>query len=505
MENAAAWRKRFLITYFAYICVFDMALLVFGEPMADHSRVFALVGDVFASFMIFAGLSLHKGDKRRPWDWFLAASVLYLFGEAAWAFYVDYLNLNPSTPSPCDIFYLSNSFVSIYAGNCYLEQSGIRIKKPSLDVRIALIAVYALVSYYIIYPLFVVQDMVSISVNMIVLLLDFLVVFVLFSVVFDDTTKRVTTTKRAFLLAIAFSFFVVADPIVIFMDIHEMDLPSWLEPFWAIPFVFFGAAAMVSDEENDISEPSPRLIYCLDCVRILLPYLFTVIVLIFLGTRFDVHHPLLVLSVVLVCLLARGYFLAVRRNGEPASARNEHEQVIFPGDSEAVNINRKIIHAAEADFFTHLIKMYGVEDSFTTIAKASGVGTALGAILVDIDDFDKNSLAQNGVSVVDIHNGVVACIRSIIRNKDVAGCFSGDKYIILLPEANHQDLALVAARLIKSIGNSKILARNNITLSLGCASRKITSEDYSPDRLIKDVNDALLRAKESGGNQFVIV
>ena len=99
---------------------------------------------------------------------------------------------------------------------------------------------------------------------------------------------------------------------------------------------------------------------------------------------------------------------------------------------------------------------------------------------------------------------VAACIRLIIRGDDIAGRFGGDEFIVLLPGADVHTAAAVAQRLQEKVRENSELNSRGVTLSIGCASKILTHQNYDMEHLLKQADDALYHAKENGRNQFVI-
>ena len=100
--------------------------------------------------------------------------------------------------------------------------------------------------------------------------------------------------------------------------------------------------------------------------------------------------------------------------------------------------------------------------------------------------------------------GVAESIRHTIRGDDIGGRFGGDEFLVLLPGANDEAVERVAERLREAAAKNETLTEMNITLSVGGASWSVGREDYRPNKLLRQADEALYVAKEKGRDRFVM-
>ena len=262
--------------------------------------------------------------------------------------------------------------------------------------------------------------------------------------------------------------------------------------------MLLGFVSTFADEDEKAPETPahPQLETVLEYFRVLLPYLFTFIILLLVGIHLGITHPLFLWAVILVVALSLRQIGILLRNRRLMATIRENEKRLNLQNYELQRLNQKILRDAEVDFLTQLANRRYIDQSFDRLTPPEGVQVSLGLLLIDVDYF-KRINDSYGHQIGDlILQQVAACIRSVIRGGDVAGRFGGDEFILLLPSTDSSTIATVAERLQEKIRRDDELASRNVTLSIGCASQTITSESYDPDELLRQADEALYRAKE---------
>ena len=104
-------QRRIVVTaYLTYIVAFYMVLFWKIEPFCSYVSTFGLIGHFLTFPLYWFGLNIHRGERRWPWIWFTATGVFYFLGDFLWAYYAEWLGTGIDSPSPCDVFYLLNSY-----------------------------------------------------------------------------------------------------------------------------------------------------------------------------------------------------------------------------------------------------------------------------------------------------------------------------------------------------------------------------------------------------------
>lgn len=130
----------------------------------------------------------------------------------------------------------------------------------------------------------------------------------------------------------------------------------------------------------------------------------------------------------------------------------------------------------------------------------------LSIVLLDIDHF-KNVNDQHGHKVGDSTLQHVAKILSDgIRNYDRVGRWGGEEFILILPETQTQDAALVAERLRTQMAAKSIPLDNELHLSVHISSGVacVNGQFSSLAKLIDAADQALYQAKQTGRNKVCI-
>ena len=507
MNSLTIEKKRHLLVtaYFLYLAFYYAVTGFEIEPFASHESTLGVFGNLIAVTMLYHGMKSHPQEFRKPWAWFLATAVLYTIGEGLWAFYEDFLGLDPSSPSICDVFYLANSFTSLYAGICYLRQIGVKTKDITFDVVLSLFAIGGLMYHFVLLPIASTweENAASVLINSVISLIDLSFFVTLILIVFGEDEK-ILSTKRALLLAFTFIGFLAIDQGTMLISIYSLETPSWVEPLWAAPMFLLGLASMYPETDDQPKEENPQLGRAMSYGRILLPYILTFAILVLIGVQLNITHSLFIWAVLLVILMSIRQVLVLMRNRTLVEEIRDNEKKLNLQNYELQKLNRQILRDAEIDFLTQLANRRFIDQTFDRLVPPDGIETTLGVLLIDVDKF-KNINDTYGHPIGDlVLQHVASCIKKVTREGDIAGRFGGDEFIILLPGADRRVTALVAKRLMGQISKAAELASRNVTLSIGCTNQTITKATYNAESLLKEADEALYEAKESGRNRFIL-
>lgn len=141
------------------------------------------------------------------------------------------------------------------------------------------------------------------------------------------------------------------------------------------------------------------------------------------------------------------------------------------------------------------------------LARLRRRGGELGVIMVDIDAF-KAINDRHGHLVGDaVLRAVADTLRAEVRPYDAVGRFGGEEFIVLLAEANPEQVVRTAERLRRSIAECEVVVAptlgggtvRGMTASIGTASFPQSSGDL--DGLMVSADAALYAAKHGGRNR----
>jgi diguanylate cyclase (GGDEF)-like protein len=160
--------------------------------------------------------------------------------------------------------------------------------------------------------------------------------------------------------------------------------------------------------------------------------------------------------------------------------------------------HEEALRGADGDALTGLPERGAFETRLVEeISRARRSASALSLILIDIDQVDKVNERFGRGSGDQLLREIAGELTEKLRNSDILFRYGGDEFAVILPDTNVSTAYLAGERLRTAIAKVQIQGQA-ITASVGIA-------DHSPGRTAEDLigraEIALLRAKESGGNQ----
>ncbi len=129
-----------------------------------------------------------------------------------------------------------------------------------------------------------------------------------------------------------------------------------------------------------------------------------------------------------------------------------------------------------------------------SFARAARFGTALSAVMIDIDHFKKYNDTYGHVAGDKILADTARIIRENTREGDIAVRYGGEEFLVLLHEVDTSCGFSFAEKLRRTVE-----AKLGITISLGVSSYSRSMS--KGENLIRDADEALYRAKQNGRNR----
>lgn len=132
---------------------------------------------------------------------------------------------------------------------------------------------------------------------------------------------------------------------------------------------------------------------------------------------------------------------------------------------------------------------------------------SLAVIMIDIDYFKLyNDNYGHWMGDECLTKVALALKKTIKRPTDVVARYGGEEFVVLLKNIDKNGVQKVAQSLIDAVSNLKIahehsLVSKYVTISAG-VSIKDEDSDISKDELLKEADNELYRAKDSGRNRF---
>ena len=501
------YRKYGFRIYFTYFILFYAILIFDIEPLSTYSKSFGLIGNIMCFPLFWKGIQCHDDEYKKPWKSFLTASIIYFIGELIYAYQTDIVGVEPEAPSVCDIFYFTNTCVLYVGLILYLKSiQKIDLHSISLDMIISIFATGGLIYHFIMLPLIKDEsstDLFMIFINLYNPVMDFALLAALFLFFFGtDIMKFLTPTNM--LMGVALIFLFCLDQFSLMIDLYDLNIAVMIDPLWTLFYMLVALASLYPKTESAIKSGGNLLTTLVGYIRILLPYIYTFMILFLVGMEYNIMQSLFIWAILLVFMLSMRQIFVLVSNEKLMARIRRNEVRLNLQNIELQKLNEKIMHDAEVDFLTQLYNRRRIDKVFEKLAPKDGEEKTIGIILIDVDYF-KHINDTFGHQIGDkVLKKVAASIRSVVRDNDLAGRFGGDEFIIVLPDANVVVAEDITKNLVSTIRREPELRIYGVTLSVGCTSCSVTADDYNVKNMLKKADDALYVAKENGRNQYVV-
>jgi diguanylate cyclase (GGDEF)-like protein/PAS domain S-box-containing protein len=163
--------------------------------------------------------------------------------------------------------------------------------------------------------------------------------------------------------------------------------------------------------------------------------------------------------------------------------------------SERIEVEKKLHSLATKDSLTGVYNRYSLNKEIdTNIKKYERYADIFSLLMIDIDYF-KNVNDTYGHDVGDlVLKELCSVIENLIRETDIFGRWGGEEFLLILPKTNKDEAISMATRIKNIIEEHKFDYIPQITVSIGVSV-------YNESIILKDVDDALYKAKSTGRNR----
>jgi diguanylate cyclase (GGDEF)-like protein len=179
----------------------------------------------------------------------------------------------------------------------------------------------------------------------------------------------------------------------------------------------------------------------------------------------------------------------------------------------ALALHNALIHArlqrlAAIDPLTGVFnRRFGMTRFHEEYGRAVRGNTPLGIMMFDIDWFKKVNDTYGHIVGDRVLITIAKTARSALREGDVLIRYGGEEFFVILPAASSEDVKKIAERMRHLVEDQVVRAGDNdihVTISIGGASYpEIDIKDEM--ELIKNADDALYMAKNTGRNRVVVL
>ena len=165
---------------------------------------------------------------------------------------------------------------------------------------------------------------------------------------------------------------------------------------------------------------------------------------------------------------------------------------------------QRIQHVAQHDVLTGLPNRSLLQDRLgQAVGYALRTGHAVWVLLIDLDRFKfvNDSMGHKAGDVLLVT--IAARLRAALRDSDTVARLSGDEFVVILAEHDHERLGPdVVQRVMDSVARPVLLGSHEffVTCSIGVAA--FPTDGADGDGLIEHADIAMYRAKKLGRNNF---
>lgn len=166
--------------------------------------------------------------------------------------------------------------------------------------------------------------------------------------------------------------------------------------------------------------------------------------------------------------------------------------------------NALLVELSTTDSLTKIYnRRHFLELARKEFERSSRMGLQFTMLILDVDHFKTINDTYGHQAGDEVLLAVCKVVDNSLRDYDIFGRYGGDEFTIIFPQTELTQSMKVAERLENSVQELKIECINNHGLSLsgGLAAKTATHKDL--ESLIKDADEALYRAKQTGRARIV--
>jgi len=220
-----------------------------------------------------------------------------------------------------------------------------------------------------------------------------------------------------------------------------------------------------------------------------------------------IERDIRVSSLVCVPLKIRDTAIGVMNVVNKTSGRFDQEDLqladTMANQAAVIIENARLFNLATIDGLTGLIVhmhfQSKIEEEFR---RAKRYEKPLSIIMTDIDYFKKFNDTWGHQTGDMVLREVAKCVRSTMRDTDIAARYGGEEFAVILPETDVEGAKLFAERLRQNVENTIFSGPKGdlrVAISLGLSSLPINPANTALE-MIKLADDALYEAKHAGRN-----
>jgi diguanylate cyclase (GGDEF)-like protein len=139
------------------------------------------------------------------------------------------------------------------------------------------------------------------------------------------------------------------------------------------------------------------------------------------------------------------------------------------------------------------------------ISRSGRDGRTVTVFFLDLDDFKEVNDSLGHSAGDEVLAGVAGRLAAVARTQDTVARYGGDEFVIVVEHGQDRGWVLAFAERLRSVFGEPIRADTQlvtVTASFGIATASGTTP--SPEALLRDADAAMYRAKQSGGDSYLV-
>jgi diguanylate cyclase (GGDEF)-like protein len=198
------------------------------------------------------------------------------------------------------------------------------------------------------------------------------------------------------------------------------------------------------------------------------------------------------------------YQIMLELNQTIVAQKNELERL----NTELEKKNKELYKMAMTDQLTQINNRCFIMEVMTKIfSNCRRHQMTFSCIIIDIDHFKKFNDIHGHLAGDFVLKKTAQLLKELLRKGDFVARYGGEEFLVILPNTEIENAALVAEKIRKTIEKTFYTYTNDVelrvTISLGLTNNLINRPE-SEYQMIKNADIALYEAKKKGRNQVMI-
>jgi len=178
--------------------------------------------------------------------------------------------------------------------------------------------------------------------------------------------------------------------------------------------------------------------------------------------------------------------------------------LVFHNVGPAREATRRLSHLAAHDPLTGLPNRLLLNDRLgRAITFAERHNRPVAVLFLDVDGFKAVNDSLGHAAGDAILRSIARRLKAVLRRSDTVSRYSGDEFVIVLPEIDqNEDAALVARKLVRAASGPHRIGTRNVTVTASVGIALYPEDGHDADLLIKHADAAMYDAKRNGTGGF---